>query len=169
MPHEEIRLIELVQQLVDDAHIEAEARGVRLRYVTREPVVVAGDAELLRRSIENVLRNAIRYTPADSAITIEVLRQGDKALVRIRDRGPGVPEEALPRLFDAFYRVEPDRNRNSGGIGLGLSIARRAVELHKGTIRARNADPGLEVTIALPAEAGYQLSPIDYQPSSREA
>jgi two-component system sensor histidine kinase CpxA len=71
-------------------------------------------------------------------------------VVDIRDHGPGVPEEALSRLFDAFYRVETDRNRNSGGIGLGLSIARRAIELHKGTIRARNATPGLEVELELP-------------------
>jgi two-component system sensor histidine kinase CpxA len=61
-----------------------------------------------------------------------------------------VPEEALPRIFDAFYRVEPDRARTSGGIGLGLSIARRAIELHKGAIRARNAQPGLEVEMELP-------------------
>ena len=72
------------------------------------------------------------------------------ALVDVRDHGPGVPEEALARLFDAFYRVETDRNRTSGGIGLGLSIARRAIELHKGIMRARNAQPGLEVEMELP-------------------
>jgi two-component system sensor histidine kinase CpxA len=79
-----------------------------------------------------------------------MVRNNGRALVDIRDHGPGVPEEALPRLFDPFYRVETDRNRTSGGIGLGLSIARRAVELHKGTIRARNAQPGLEVELELP-------------------
>ncbi len=70
----------------------------------------------------------------------------------VRDTGPGVPEEALPRLFDAFYRVEPDRDRASGGIGLGLSIARRAIELHRGRIRAQNAHPGLEVVIEFPVK-----------------
>ena len=74
----------------------------------------------------------------------------DRVVVRVRDYGPGVPEEALPRIFDAFYRVESDRDRASGGAGLGLSIARRAVELHQGTIRARNAAPGLLVEIDLP-------------------
>ena len=146
-----IRLDELVQQLVEDAHIEADARGCRIEYNTREPLTVEGDPELLRRSIENVLRNAIRYSPRDSAIEISVRRAGGNAEVRVRDHGPGVPEEALGRLFDAFYRVETDRNRNSGGIGLGLSIARRAIELHKGTIQARNANPGLEVTLTLKA------------------
>lgn len=147
-----LRLDELVQQLVEDAHIEAERRNVRLQYDLRDPVRVEGDPELLRRSIENVLRNAIRYTPPESAISIAVARLDGKAVVRVRDAGPGVPEEALPRLFDAFYRVESDRNRNTGGIGLGLSIARRAIELHNGTIQARNTRPGLEVTIELPAQ-----------------
>ena len=71
--------------------------------------------------------------------------------MRVRDYGPGVPEQALPHLFDPFYRVEPDRNRGSGGVGLGLSIARRAVELHQGTLRASNVAPGLLVEIELPA------------------
>ncbi|HEV2448743.1 MAG TPA: ATP-binding protein [Candidatus Sulfopaludibacter sp.] len=146
-----IRLDELVQQLVEEAHIEADARGCRMDYRTREPLTVEGDSELLGRSIENVLRNAIRYSPRDSAIEISVRRAAGSAEVRVRDHGPGVPEESLGRLFDAFYRVETDRNRNSGGIGLGLSIARRAIELHKGTIQARNANPGLEVTLALKA------------------
>ena len=149
-----IRLDDLVQQLVDDAHIEATARGSRIQYEAHEAVLVEGDPELLRRSIENVLRNAIRYSPPNSVVEISVRRQGGHAVVRVRDFGPGVPEEALGRLFDAFYRVESDRNRSSGGIGLGLSIARRAIELHKGIIRARNAGPGLEVTIELPAKMG---------------
>ena len=84
---------------------------------------------------------------------VSLARRERPAVVRVRDYGPGVPEEALPRIFDAFYRVETDRNRASGGIGLGLSIARRAIELHKGTIRAVNAHPGLEVTIEIPVSA----------------
>jgi two-component system sensor histidine kinase CpxA len=101
--------------------------------------------------MENVIRNAIRYSPKESAIEISLARDDGRALVDVRDRGPGVPEEALPRLFDPFYRVETDRDRSSGGVGLGLSIARRAIELHHGAIRARNANPGLEVELQLPA------------------
>ena len=70
--------------------------------------------------------------------------------ISVRDYGEGVPEQELGRIFDPFYRVEDDRNRSSGGVGLGLAIARRAVELHKGTIRARNANPGLLLEISLP-------------------
>jgi len=81
---------------------------------------------------------------------VSIVRLPGAAVVQIRDRGPGVPENALPRIFDPFYRVEPDRNRVSGGIGLGLSIARRAVELHNGTIRAVNEDPGLMIAMEFP-------------------
>ncbi|HYW41883.1 MAG TPA: ATP-binding protein [Bryobacteraceae bacterium] len=146
-----VRLDELVQQLVDDSGIEAAAHGCALKYEKREPVTVEGDPELLRRAVENVIRNAIRYSPPDRAVEVSLARNNGKAVVEVRDRGPGVPDEALPHLFDAFYRVESDRGRSSGGIGLGLSIARRAIELHSGSIRARNARPGLEVEMEFPA------------------
>ena len=145
-----VQLDQLVQQLVDDSLIEAAAHGCRVKFENREPVRVEGDAELLRRAVENVIRNAIRYSPRETAVEVSLARNNGKAVVDVRDHGPGVPEEALPRLFDAFYRVESDRNRSSGGIGLGLSIARRAIELHQGAIRAKNAKPGLEVVMELP-------------------
>lgn len=148
---EPVHLDELLQQLIEDSQIEARAHGSELKLAAPAPATVQGDPELLRRAIENVIRNAIRYAPRDSAIDISLVSRGDRVALTVRDCGPGVPEEALPRLFDAFYRVESDRNRTSGGTGLGLSIARRSVELHKGTIRARNAQPGLEVEIELPA------------------
>jgi len=151
---ESIRLDTLVEQLVGDAGIEAASHGCRLEYQTREPVTVEGDPELLRRAVENVLRNAIRYAPKESPIEVSLARRNGTAVVDVRDQGPGVPEEALARLFDAFYRVETDRNRTSGGIGLGLSIARRAIELHKGAIRARNRKPGLEIELELPVSKG---------------
>jgi signal transduction histidine kinase len=151
--HNPIRLDILVQQLVDDSAIEAAARGCSLQYGKHEPITVEGDPELLRRAVENVIRNAIRYSPREAPVEVSLARNDGKAVVDVRDRGPGVPEEALPRLFDPFYRVENDRGRTSGGIGLGLSIARRAIELHKGSIRARNTDPGLEVELELPAAA----------------
>ena len=148
--HAPLRLDELVRQLVEDSSIEAAAHGCELKYEKREPVTVAGDSELLRRAVENVIRNAIRHAPRKTAVEVSLARDDGKAVVGVRDQGSGVPEEALPRLFDAFYRVEGDRDRASGGIGLGLSIARRAMELHKGSIRARNARPGLEVEMELP-------------------
>ena len=149
MRREPVPLGELVEEILDDAAIEAEARGCRLDY-RGEALTVDGDPELLRRAVENVVRNAIRYSPRGAAVEIAVARRDSNAVVSVRDHGPGAPEEALPRLFDAFYRVESARDRSSGGIGLGLSIARRAIELHHGSIHARNARPGLEVVMELP-------------------
>jgi two-component system sensor histidine kinase CpxA len=145
-----VRLDELLQQLVDESAMEAAARECRLQLRDPEPVTVEGDPELLRRAMENVIRNAIRYSPPQTEVEISLLPRNGDVVVTVRDHGPGVPEEALPRLFDAFYRVEKARDSSSGGIGLGLSIARRALELHKGRIRARNAHPGLEVEMELP-------------------
>ena len=115
-----------------------------------------GDRELLRRAIENVVRNAIRYAPEHSSVEITLKRESRQAVIAIRDFGPGVPEESLPHLFKPFYRAEADRNRNSGGgVGLGLSIAeQRAVAVHNGRIQASNAKPGLEVEIMLPTDQG---------------
>jgi signal transduction histidine kinase len=147
---ERLRLDELVDGLVDDCSIEAHARGCDLDLLSSGPVTLDGDHELLRRAIENVMRNAIRYAPVESKVHVTLDNGGGWANIRVRDYGPGVPEEALPRLFDPFYRVEEDRDRKSGGVGLGLAIARRAVELHKGKLRASNASPGLLVEIDLP-------------------
>jgi two-component system sensor histidine kinase CpxA len=152
---EPVRLDELVADIVQDASVEAQARGCRVEFTAPEPARVAGDIELLRRAVENVIRNAIRYAPPDSAVEIRV----DQSCVRVRDHGSGVPEEALARIFDPFYRVETDRNRGSGGTGLGLAIARRAVELHGGKIAARNAYPGLLVELNFaPAVISASLS-----------
>ncbi len=142
---EPVRLDELVRDIVETNRIEVTARGSELKLDIEAAAEIQGEPELLRRAIENVIRNAIRHAPAGTAVAVTV--KGRSILVR--DYGPGVPEQDLARIFDPFYRVENDRNRASGGAGLGLAIARRAVELHKGTIRARNADPGLLVKIEL--------------------
>jgi two-component system sensor histidine kinase CpxA len=147
---EPMRLDELVSELMDDCSIEAQAHGCGLDLTSCGAVTLDGDRELLRRAVENVMRNAIRYAPVESKVQVTLENGGGWAKIRVRDYGPGVPEEALPRIFDPFYRVEQDRDRKSGGVGLGLSIARRAVELHKGKLRASNASPGLLVEIELP-------------------
>jgi two-component system sensor histidine kinase CpxA len=116
--NEPVRLDELVGGLVDDCSIEARARGCELEMNTHPEVAMQGDSELLRRAIENVMRNAIRYAPPESKVEVGIENGGGRAKVRIRDYGPGVPAESLPRLFDPFYRVDSDRNRSSGGVGL---------------------------------------------------
>jgi signal transduction histidine kinase len=145
-----VRLDDLLAAIVGDCSIEASARGSCLKVEATGPVTVSGDPELLRRAAENVIRNAIRYAPPQTAVEVSLVRNGAKARIQVRDYGPGVPEEALARIFDPFYRIQGDRNRDTGGAGLGLAIARRAVELHKGKLLARNAHPGLLVEIDLP-------------------
>jgi two-component system sensor histidine kinase CpxA len=130
--------------------LEAESRGCRIAVSGRLAGEVLGNAELLRRAVENVLRNAIRYSPRDSTIEVILAEDCGAATIAVRDYGPGVPEEALARVFDPFFRVEEARDAIGGGSGLGLSIAKRAVEVHRGTIAAENASPGLRVQIAIP-------------------
>ncbi len=147
---EPLRLDELLRQVASDAEIEAQAAGSSLRLEVEQALGMHGDVELLRRALDNIVRNAIRHSPAGQAVEIGLERRAESAVVRVRDYGPGVPEEALPRIFDPFYRVETDRNRSTGGVGLGLAIARRAVNLHRGALRAQNARPGLAVEVELP-------------------
>jgi two-component system sensor histidine kinase CpxA len=147
---EEVQLDELVRDLVFDCAVEAEAKGCRLALRAEESGAIRGERELLRRAIENVVRNAIRHAPEGTAVEIELERRDGVASLMIRDRGPGVPDDRLEAIFQPFFRVEPDRSRTSGGVGLGLAIARRAVVLHRGRISARNAGPGLAVSIELP-------------------
>jgi signal transduction histidine kinase len=145
-----VHLDELLGDRVYDSLLEAKAKDCTLLLKAPVPAILSGDEELIRRAIENVIRNAIRYAPRNTSVDVELTKTADSALVSVRDYGPGVPPEALTRIFDPFYRVDSDRNRASGGLGLGLAIARRSVELHKGKLSAQNANPGLLVTIQLP-------------------
>ena len=154
-----IDLGELVEELVADSRIEAEARGCSVEVEVIGEGSVQGNGELIRRAVENVLRNAIRYSQPGTPVLVRLEWRRDQVEIQIRDSGPGVPDEALGRIFDPFYRVETDRGRATGGVGLGLAIARRAVELHKGTIRATNANPGLLVVITLPQTATNAIAP----------
>jgi signal transduction histidine kinase len=149
---EQLRLDDLVRLIVDDVHIEAERHHIELGLDVCD-AEMEGNPELLRRAIENIVRNAIRYSPDGSRVQVTLKRAGSVYRVAVRDFGSGVPQESLAQIFDPFYRVEEDRGRTSGGVGLGLAIAKRAVELHHGLIRASNQRPGLLVEIDLPAPA----------------
>lgn len=149
---EPVNLAQLVQEVAEDCAVEADVRHCRLVLNTDGAPQVTGSRELLRRAVENVVRNAIRYSPDHGSIDIAIEHSPEEVAVSVRDHGPGVPEQSLQRIFDPFFRVEEARNTNGGGSGLGLSIAKRAMQAHKGCIVAENADPGLRVRIKVPVD-----------------
>lgn len=149
--NESVNLSQLVTDIVDDAAFEASyyKRGVKI--ISIENATLFGCSELLGRAIENVVRNAVRYTDRDTDAEVSLNRQGNKVVVSVRDYGTGVPESALKNVFEPFYRIENARERGKGGSGLGLAIARQAVQLHNGQINGYNCEPGFMVVISLPA------------------
>jgi two-component system, OmpR family, sensor histidine kinase CpxA len=151
-----IHLEDLIVDVAADAEFEAQSRGCGVRVSVREDLVVTGNAALLRSAIENVVRNAIRYTHEATEIEVGLDRAPDSPMARIRvkDSGPGVADEALDKLFRPFYRIDDARGRQTGGVGLGLAITDRAVRLHGGSVTAANRpEGGLVIEITLPLAA----------------
>src|SRR5215469_2075337 len=149
---------ELLDNIASDVAIEADARGCMVDVQATAGLHVSGDPELLRSAFENVIRNAVRYSPMGALVAVQARRatpegsQETQVEVTVRDSGPGVPDKELGAIFEPFYRVDAAReHRSAGGEGLGLAIAARAVALHGGSINARNLDGGgLMVTVSLP-------------------
>lgn len=140
----------LTRAVIEDCALEAEARNVAIKSQIEDDLEMEANPELVRRAVENVLRNAIRFSPEDSSILTKAEQHSSNITLAISDAGPGVPDELLTHIFDPFVRVDRSRDSGSGGVGLGLSIARRAVLLHHGAISAKNLNPGLQVIITLP-------------------
>jgi two-component system, OmpR family, sensor histidine kinase CpxA len=145
-----IPLEDLVQQVIDDAMFEARPMNREVIAVRLDHCRVQGSSELLRSAIENVVRNAVRYTAEGTAVEVSLTWRLEKAVLTVRDHGPGIPSSDLQHIFEPFYRVSEARERSSGGVGLGLSIADGTLKIHGGTIRAENIADGLLVTIELP-------------------
>ncbi len=151
-------LVALLTQLVEDANFEAADSGTRVEF--DNPLlqaIVSSSGDLLHSAFENIIRNALHYSNPQSTVTVSLMEaDADHYQIEVTDHGPGVPEPELKRLFDAFYRVDRARQRSTGGHGLGLSIAKRAIEHHKGQITARNrADPrGLVISVTMPKPHG---------------
>lgn len=149
-----VALDRLVEEVARDADFEAQGKGASVRW-TLEPADVVGSAELLRSAVENIVRNAVRYSPRGGVVTLSLERcasqEGERVVLRVEDQGPGVPEGQHAAIFRPFYRVAEDRNRQTGGTGLGLAIATKAVQRHGGTISAVNRpEGGLCVRVELP-------------------
>jgi two-component system sensor histidine kinase CpxA len=161
-----LSLTELLQELVADATYEAQKSDRSIRSSIASSCTLCGDPALILRALENVVRNAIHYSPKGSEVSVtlsKIEREGKHfAVVEISDEGPGVPEDELDSILLPFYRVDKSRDRFTGGSGIGLSITARAIRLHSGEIKARNRSCGgltLEILIpAVPSEFNHVVS-----------
>ncbi|MDX2226569.1 MAG: HAMP domain-containing sensor histidine kinase [Verrucomicrobiae bacterium] len=136
--------------LVSEAVRREKGREAAVAEIVPEGLVVEADPELLRRALANLVRNALRYAGAEGGIAVEARLDGPRVHIQVRDRGAGVPEEDLEKIFDPFYRVDQSRTAQTGGSGLGLAIVRSCIDSCGGSVTARNLRPrGFEVVITL--------------------
>ena len=128
----------VVAEVVADAEYEARQRHCSVRFTEQESCIIRGNQELLHRAIENVVRNAIRFTSTGSEVEVNLAKREGRVALTVTDHGPGIPYSELTNIFRPFYRVDHSRSSVTGGFGIGLAIAERAVRLHGGTLTATN-------------------------------
>jgi two-component system OmpR family sensor kinase len=146
---EKVSLDELLEEIVKDVGFEAQALNRNVAFQVEHSAELQGQRELLRRAFENVIRNALKYTAEGTAVEVTLTMDQRKPVVLIRDHGPGIPEAELGKVFQPFYRVPEKDKPQASGYGLGLAIAKRALEKHAATIELSNAaDGGLMAKIA---------------------
>jgi two-component system sensor histidine kinase CpxA len=147
----------LIARLLEDADYEARSHNCSVVLIGADECQVSGNSELLYRALENIVRNAITYTREGTVVELarrcEQNNAGSEAIVQVMDRGTGVPEEHLKAIFQPFYRLDGARQRATGGSGVGLAIADRAIRLHDGQLNAANRPGGgLVVEIRIPCK-----------------
>ncbi|MEM7016624.1 MAG: ATP-binding protein [Pseudomonadota bacterium] len=146
-----IELMDLIQTIADDAALEGLDDGKDIQVNGPSQLFMSLDSALMHSALENIVRNALKYTAPQTMVTITVMAKGSAVVINIVDQGPGVPTEDLETLFEPFFRVDEARDTQSGTGGIGLAIAQRSVQLHGGTIQAMNQQPqGLCMEITLP-------------------
>lgn len=141
-----VSLNRLIERMIPDAEYEARQRACAVVFHDRARCTILGNEDLLYRAVENVVRNAIRYAESGTDVEIELAIQAAdgerRASIIVSDRGPGIPQDQLTAIFRPFYRVDSARSPHTGGFGVGLAIAERAVRLHKGELSAANREGG---------------------------
>ncbi|MDE3211366.1 MAG: HAMP domain-containing histidine kinase, partial [Pseudomonadota bacterium] len=149
MDDEQLDLAELVQGCLEQNRLEADARRIQLCMSAQESVRVPGNAMLIERALDNLLANAVKFSPTGGLVGVTVRTGHGCADITVRDHGPGVPESELALLFRPFYRGS--NAARAEGHGLGLAIVQRVVQAHGGSIEVRNAEGGgLEIRLRLP-------------------
>ncbi len=138
VPKQTVRLASLIESAVADFTHLAEERGVRLVAHADPNACVHGDASLLRRALDNLIDNAIKYSPRESCVEVHGIAEEDAVVLRVVDEGAGIPEEHLPRISERFYRVDAGRSRELGGTGLGLAIVKHVARVHGGELHIQS-------------------------------
>ena len=150
---EPVDLAAIIRDVAEDADFEVRSRRRAVRVTAVCACTTLGAPDLLRGAVENIVRNAVRHTRENTAVEVAMRADGRRVVITVRDHGGGVPDELLPHIFHPFYRVGDARDRHTGGVGLGLTIAHRTIRLHGGAVRALNApDGGLIVEVILPID-----------------
>ena len=150
---EPVKLNKLLNKIIVDVEFEMGNKKGKIKFNTFDNINILGYAEMLKRALENVIRNALYYTAPKRGIKVELTVKNECVIILVQDYGPGVPDKYLKQIFKPFFRVSESRKRDSGGTGIGLAIAQQAVIHHGGQIKARNidgAETGLQVEICLP-------------------
>ena len=159
LSRERLDLGQLAREVISSLGVLAEERNLKLMLNTPEGTTVSVDRLVVREAITNVLDNAIKYSPVGSTVEVRVGQSADGAFIAIADQGSGIPAEHRERIFDRFFRVDDARSRDRGGVGLGLAIAKWAVEMHGGQIGVEpRPGGGSEFRIVLPLVATFASS-----------
>jgi len=153
--------MDLVSAIIDDANFEAQTKACRVSFEGAVPFVTFAKGEVLYRAFENVIRNAVKYSPPGEEVLVRAGIERDRLVLEVIDRGPGIPAAAREEIFDAFKRFDGEAGRLEG-FGLGLAIAREAVVWHGGDIRAEDGPlgGGLKMVVTVPRRG----SPLDTRP-----
>ena len=158
----------VLRDVVDKLRPLAENSGVDFDISGVAPCEVSGDGLLLGQAVFNVVENAVKYTPRGGEVALRCGLAGGHVVLEIQDTGIGIPADHLPRVFDRFYRVDPSRHSRTGGAGLGLAIARAAVEVLGGTIEVQSEPgAGTMITICMPGRAADEAAESDDRPPPR--
>ncbi len=149
-----VNLVEIVLAALDAARPGAAAKSIELRFTPHDPaVMVVGDAGRLQQLVSNLLSNAVKFTPERGAVSVLLLKNGERVQVQVKDTGIGIASEFLPHVFDRFTQADTSATRRAGGLGIGLALVRHIALLHGGQVRADSAGEGrgATFTIDLPA------------------
>ncbi len=152
------KIKDVVKQAIEAVQVQAEEKGILLVTNYENNFIIEGDKKLITQALINLLDNAIKYSPLNEKVIVTVKKRKDKALISVKDRGPGLPKKEISRIFRRFYRSEKHRSRSTGGFGLGLSLVKHIMEAHNGEIKVKSdLNRGSEFTISLPLRDNKSL------------